>query len=526
LGGDEGTAGLETAAHHAAAPRGDIAVHARPPPFPKDDGFVTQFPYRGVIEGYYGPPYTHADRLWWIDKLARWQMNLYVHAPKSDALHRQAWRTPYPVEQLREFSALLERGAAQGVEVGFALSPGLSITYSSVSDLRSLETKLLKFRELGARFFALCLDDVPTHLPEEADRRAFPSLAHAHVSLAHAVQAALGPGCRLLFVPTDYLGVAPTEYLETLGGTLSPTIEVAWTGRTVVSPEIRSGEAAQRAATLRRRLVVWDNVPVADGPMRSMLHLGPFARRDPTLPEHVCGFLLNVMQHAHASAVTVHTASAYLRNPGNYDPERAWSEALQELGAGAEAAFTDFAAAHRFSPLHPRDRDPTLEACFSELRGRILGGNDPGPTFGALRGLLERRLAVAEQLRTGLVDRKLASEIEPWIESHQLETKRMLAALEFLDGLLREGPRLAKVLSLFGFEGRVQSPHSPSAASYGPRRVVYPQLVSMRDDGAGFGADPALFKDCNLADEVVAFAESFGLEKLQARGAGSGAPER
>jgi hyaluronoglucosaminidase len=484
------------------------------------------FPYRGVIEGYYGPPYTHADRLWWIDKLAAWLMNLYVHAPKNDAFHRQEWRTPYPAEQLREFSALVERGAALGVDVGFAISPGLSITYSSASDLRSLETKLLRFRELGARFFALCLDDVPTHLAQEADRRAFPSLAHAHVSLAQAVHAALGPSCRLLFVPTDYLGVAPTDYLETVGETLPHTIEVAWTGRTVVSPEIRSGEAALRAGTLRRRIVVWDNVPVADGPMRSMLHLGPFARRDPTLPEHVCGFLLNVMQHPHASAVAVHTASAYLRSPQDYDPERAWADALRESGAGAETAFADFAAAHRFSPLHPRDRDAALESCFSELRGQILGNGDPSRTFVALRGLLERRLQVAGQLRTGLFDRELAREIEPWIESHQLDTKRMLAALDFLDGLLREGPRLPKVLSLFGFEGRVQTVQSPSAVSYGPRRVVYPQLVSMRDDGAGFGSDPALFKDCNLADEMVSFAESFGLEKLRAGAAGSGAPER
>jgi hyaluronoglucosaminidase len=486
---------------------------ARPRP---DEDFVTGFLYRGVIEGYYGPPYTHADRLWWLDKLGSWDMNLYVHAPKNDALHRQEWRTPYPADQMREFSELIERGALRGVEVGFAISPGLSITYSSPSDLRSLETKLRGFRELGARFLALCLDDVPTHLAHEADRHAFPSLAHAHVTLAHAVRAALGPDCRVLLVPTDYLGTAPTDYLEVVGETLERTIEVAWTGRTVVSPEIRSSEAAQRSATLRRRLVVWDNVPVSDGPMRSMLHLGPFARRDATLPEHVCGFLLNVMQHPHASAVAVHTASAYLRNPRDYDPERAWAEALKELGAGAEAAFVDFAAAHRFSPLHPADRDAALEACFRELRRQILGEGDPQGMLAALRTLLEGRMGVADRLRADLVDRKLAHEIEPWIASHQLETKRMLGALDFLDGLLREGPRLSKVLSLFGFEGRVQTASSPAATSYGPRRVVYPQLASLRDDKAGFGADPALFKDCNLADEVVSFAESFGLAKLRA----------
>ena len=478
---------------------------------------MTAFLYRGVIEGYYGPPYTHADRIWWIDRLAAWGMNLYVHAPKNDALHRQEWRTPYPAEQMREFSELIGRGAAHGVDVGFAISPGLSIAYSSASDLRSLEIKLLRFRELGARFFALCLDDVPTHLAQEADRGAFASLAHAHVAVAHAVQEALGASCRLLLVPTDYLGVAPTEYLEILGEALHRTVEVAWTGRTVVSPEIRTGEAARRAATLRRRLVVWDNVPVADGPMRPMLHLGPFARRDATLPEHVCGFLLNVMQHAHASAVTVRTAAEYLRSPQDYDPDRAWRDALRELGAGAEAAFADFAAAHRFSPLHPLDRDPALEECFCELRRSVLTEGDPSPRLLALRELLERRLGVADTLRADLLDRKLASEIEPWIASHHLETRRMLAALDFLEGLLREGPRLAKVLSLFGFEGRVRIASAPAASSYGPRRVLYPQLGSMHDDGAGFGPDPALFKDRNLADEFVDFAEGFGLEKLRNR---------
>jgi len=318
-------------------------------------------------------------------------------------------------------------------------------------------------------------------------------------------------------VPTDYLGAAPTDYLEILGESLNRSIEVAWTGRTVVSPEIRSSEAAQRAATLRRRLLVWDNVPVADGPMRAMLHLGPFARRDAALPEHVCGFVLNLMQHPHASAVSVRTAAEYLRSPQHYDPEHAWQDALRELGAGAEAAFADFAAAHRFSPLHPNDRDPALEGCFSELRRRIVAETEPGDTLVALRELIERRVSVADTLRTGLLDRKLASEIEPWIAAHHVETKRLLAALDFLEGLLREGPRLAKVRSLFGFENRVQAAASPLASSYGPRRVVYPQLVSLRDDAAGFGPDPALFKDRNLADEMVAFVEAFGLEKLRAR---------
>ena len=475
-----------------------------------------RFEHHGVIEGYYGPPYTHTDRLWWIGKLGSWGMNLYLYAPKNDALQRQEWRTPYSAEAMREFAELVERGAARGVRVGFSISPGLSMQYSSADDLRALGVKLQSFREIGVRFFVLSLDDVPTHLAHEADRKAFPSLAHAHVAVAHAARNTLGPGDVLALVPTDYVGVASTDYLDVVGETLDPSIEVGWTGRTVVSPEVRSDEAAARAATLRRRVFLWDNVPVSDGPMRTMLHLGPFARRDAGLPEHVSGIVLNVMQHPHASAIAVRTAADYVRDPRGYDPERAWHAALDELGAGASEAFADFAAAHRFSPLHPRDRDPDLEAALEEVRASLRTGRGERAPLATLRVLLERRSGAPDALRAGLLDRRLATEIEPWLESHGAETRRMLAAMDFLDMLVREGPRLPKVLAFFGFAARTHAAASPAATSYGPRRVLYPQLASLRDDEAGFGDDPTLFTDLNLADELVRLVEDTALERLRA----------
>jgi len=34
-----------------------------------------KFAHRGVVEGYYGRAYTHADRLWLIEQMGRWGMN-------------------------------------------------------------------------------------------------------------------------------------------------------------------------------------------------------------------------------------------------------------------------------------------------------------------------------------------------------------------------------------------------------------------------------------------------------------------
>lgn len=480
------------------------------------------FRWRGIIEGYYGPAYTPVERLDWIAKLGRWGMNVYVYAPKDDALQRTEWRAPYGGDAMDAFSELVRAGDDAGVAVGFSVSPGLSMVYSSAEDRRLLAEKCHRFVGIGSRFITLSLDDVPTTLAHEADRRAFAGLAEAHVAVANELRATLPADVSLWLVPTDYVGSAPTDYLAQLGERLEPSIEVGWTGRTVVSPSIAAQEAARRAATLGRRLLVWDNVPVSDGPMRPMLHLGPYLGRDPGLAEHVSGILLNPMQHARASALTVRTAAAYLADPVRYDAEASWHAACEEIGAGAAAAFTDFAAAHRFSPCAPDDRDAELEAAVDALRAA--GGRDDlgavRAALGALGPLLARRLGVAEALRQDLADRDLAREIEPWIASHHAETKRMCAAVDILREAVSEGPRLPRVLSFFGFAARsAQPPIGATGAhwSYGPRRVLYPQLASLRDDSAGFGDDPALFVDRCLADDLVRFAEGYALSRLRAR---------
>jgi hyaluronoglucosaminidase len=464
---------------------------------------MAEFIHRGVIEGFYGPPYTHADRLWLIERLGAWGMNRYVYAPKDDPLHR-AWRTPYDGAVLREFAELIERGHAVGVEVGFAVSPGLTIEYAAADDVRALQAKFRSFHDLGARFFSLALDDVPTVLLHAGDQARFASLADAHVHLCHAVAEAVGSESTLWLVPTDYVGVAPTDYLELLGRDLAPSIEIGWTGRTVLSPTIPVGEAAQRAATLQRRLLIWDNVPVADGPMRPMLHLAPYAGR------------ANPMLQARPSALAIRTAADYMRDPDAYDAEAAWREALRELGHGAPDAFAVFAAAHRFSPQFPEDRDPELESVVTALRGALATGGNPAPALRSLRQLLDARVATAESLRADLADRQLAEQIEPWLVSHKAESERMAAALDLLEVLLSDTARMQQVFGFFRLEGMLTRIAPTAVASYGPRRVLYPQLGSMRDDGAAFGADQALFLDRCLADELVELAEQLALARLSA----------
>jgi hyaluronoglucosaminidase len=464
------------------------------------------FRHRGIVEGFYGRPWAHADRLWWVAQLAKLGMNTYVVAPKDDPLQRQRWREPYPAEEWTRFGELVRRGRDAGVEVGFALSPGLSIRYADAADVATLAEKLRAFAALGSRFLALCVDDVPTELVHAEDRAAFGSLAAAHVALAHAVRRALGPEVVLWLVPTDYAGDERSTYLEELGAALDPAIEVAWTGRTTVPPTVRADEAQARAALLRRKVLLWDNVPVSDGPMRTMLHLVPYRGREPGLADHASGLLLNPMQHARASYVAIAGAAAFLADPARFDAEAAWRSAVRTLGAGAPDAFETFALAHRFSPLTPDDRDPPFESAWqASRRGRSFSVTN------ALRQQVDARIAAGDALRSGLEDRRLLAELEPWLAGHERESRRIAAALDLLETLAGDGDSLAKALAWVRCEGRLTTNAPAATTSYGPRRVLYPQLVGLASGNARFGADPALFQGRCLADEIVDFAAAEAL---------------
>ena len=60
---------------------------------------------RGVIEGFYGPPWTHEERLDLIRFCANEGLDTWVHAPKDDPFHRERWREPYPETELTQLGA-------------------------------------------------------------------------------------------------------------------------------------------------------------------------------------------------------------------------------------------------------------------------------------------------------------------------------------------------------------------------------------------------------------------------------------
>lgn len=313
----------------ASCGTGDAAPAAPPP-----------LALSGVIEGFYGPPWSHQDRLDMLAFMGRVGLHDYVYAPKDDPYHLARWDEPYPDEELRELEELVRAAGMHGVVFWYAISPGLSIRYSNDEDYGTLWHKLESIAALGVDHFGLFLDDVPPDLTHPEDAAAFANLAEAHIHLTNRLHADLSAeGGRLILTPTTYSSAwGDLAYIDAVGAGVDPDVPIVWTGPDVASPVITADAARAWGARLRRKPLLWDNFPVNDY-ARWRLFLGPYTGRDAQLATEVAGILSNPMNEAHASMLALSTIAAYTAAPSSYDPARAHREAVTSLlGPATDAA--------------------------------------------------------------------------------------------------------------------------------------------------------------------------------------------
>lgn len=116
-------------------------------------------PFRGVVEGFYGTPWSQEARLSQLDFYGKYKMNVYIYGPKDDPYHRDKWRVEYPEAEARRLQVLLERAKMRGVNFYWAIHPGVDIKWTN-EDRDALMAKLEKMYELGVRSFAVFFDDI------------------------------------------------------------------------------------------------------------------------------------------------------------------------------------------------------------------------------------------------------------------------------------------------------------------------------------------------------------------------------
>lgn len=107
----------------------------------------------GLVEGFYGRPFTADQRKDLFKKLKKFGHQLYIYAPKDDYKHRASWRELYTVEEGEHLQGLVSAAKATGIDFYYALSPGLDITYSSIKDTAALKRKLDQVSQFGCGEF-------------------------------------------------------------------------------------------------------------------------------------------------------------------------------------------------------------------------------------------------------------------------------------------------------------------------------------------------------------------------------------
>ena len=294
-------------------------------------------PELGVIEGYFGRPWSHEDRKQVLSRLRELGYSFFHFAPKADSFLRRRWREPHPNAGWAELAELSAHCRGLGLRFGLGLSPYELYRDFSGPARADFVAKVRSFDELGIDDLAILFDDTRGDVPDLAAREA--EIVHAALAHTHA--------SRVLMCPTYYsddrmldivFGHRPDGYLHDLGRRLDARVGVYWTGEEICAREFSAGHLVRVAESLRRKPTLWDNYPVNDGPRMSRhLHLRGFTGRPSTIASELAGHAINPALQAHLSLIPAATLVASYREASAYCYMRAFKDAALAL-AGAELA--------------------------------------------------------------------------------------------------------------------------------------------------------------------------------------------
>ncbi|MBI5743667.1 MAG: beta-N-acetylglucosaminidase domain-containing protein [Elusimicrobia bacterium] len=281
----------------------------------------------GVIEGFYGEPWSWGERADYANFLRKHGFSFYIYAPKGDPYMRKKWREPFPKAHEEKLAKLAGQCHSAGIEFGVGFSP--YEIYLSPFDLevkKQLQAKIDVFNRIGVDKFGILMDDMKGDLPGLAERQ---------LEIINWI-AARSSAKQLVFCPTYYshdpvleklFGKMPEGYFEKLGG-LDKKVNMFWTGELVCSKAYSAEHLKPVSEKLGRKPLLWDNYPVNDGPrMCKFLHLRPVTGRPPAIANWVAGHAVNPMNQAALSKIVLLTLKASYEKGEAYDPVKAFRKA-------------------------------------------------------------------------------------------------------------------------------------------------------------------------------------------------------
>lgn len=394
-------------------------------------------PQRGLVEGYYGNPYSEADRMGLFEFFGHLKMNVYIYGPKDDAYHKDKWRENYPAAQAAKITEYVNAAKANKVEFVWAIHPGNDIQWNK-TDSVNIVNKLKAMYSLGVRTFAVFFDDVWGGEGTRGDKQAM-LMNYITDELAKAYPD-VNP---CIICPTQYnKGWTNGDYLTTLGSTMNKDVRIMWTGNSVVDM-INKSDMQWINNQIGRKAYIWLNYPVTDYCINHLL-MGPTYGNDLDIADMLSGFTANPMEYAEASKVSLFSIGDYNWNMTAYDADRSWEQAIEYLMPENAEAFRFFcennvdlgSTVHGLRRMNESPEFVTAKQVFTEK----ISAGDKVAAYEAVGEQFEKLVAAAEALLCAEEAPALIKEITPWLESMKYLGLKGVSIKEMNNALLCENP--------------------------------------------------------------------------------------
>ena len=402
---------------------------------------------RGLVEGYYGYPYSVEVKKDLMRFMMRNKMNTYMYGAKSDPYHSQMWKDPYPTTITAEqekngwltqdmVSELSEVSEATKVNFIWAIHPGNDFLGSNtvIDDIMS---KFEKMHALGVRHFGVFVDDVSipssdADMQKNATR--LTELQRAIENKWNKVGAAAEDTVRPLhFVPQIYCNsfansVDQRQRFMSALNKVPSYITVYSTGQGVWSVPNNS-HTTTIIEEFGRPMGWWWNYPCndnADGQIYPMDMYSnfldmPAVGNDERLPSNLnnCqGIVANPMQQGQVAKTSLFSIADYAWNNAGFDNQASWEASFQYIikDEALRKAYHDITYYLRWN------EPQTLQTLIDNYKTSLDNG---APNATILQKTILKIKADCEKVITlkdseVQSDRLLYADIAPWL--HTLHT--------------------------------------------------------------------------------------------------------
>ena len=316
--------------------------------------------YRGLVEGFYGMPFTVDQILSMLDFFKLYKLNTFIYGPKADPYHAGSWNEDYPISLTdaerkkglltqEDFRIITAKAKECNVNFVWAIHPGLhggmSFDSKSAMDpgIEKIMDKFDRMYNLGVRGFGVFIDDM-SFVPSAEMTAYLPAQVQAKLKAKYNTSTATANEkvSPLFFVPTAY-SIAHTTSSLTQLSSIDKDVVIAFTGDNVWS-NISASSCNTMKSVLGRNPLFWWNNNCNDN-YDDRLYMGHMNYRYTAQNAPITalgGVVYNPMQEASASKVFLFGGADYCWNTASFNSEQNWNACFSYLFPGNQELATAF----------------------------------------------------------------------------------------------------------------------------------------------------------------------------------------